>query len=164
MKKHYSIIIEKEYLNFAASHFIIFGNGKREPLHGHNYYVRIKGHGNTLASDMLFDFLKIKPVARNICNNLDHKLLMPSENPNYSYNYTSTNIEITLPNGTFFSIPKEDVITLPIKNISAERLAEYIASQLISDLKTQFNFEFKKLEVEVEESKGQSASVIIEEE
>ena len=51
---------------------MIFENGGREPLHGHNYRVQIKGEAPDLAGDMVFDFLDIKPIVREVCDFLDH--------------------------------------------------------------------------------------------
>jgi len=51
----FAIKVYKEYFNFAASHFMIFKNGSREPLHGHNYRLSLKGNAIALDGDMVFD-------------------------------------------------------------------------------------------------------------
>ena len=56
-----------------------------------------------------------------------------------------------------FSIPKTDVLMLPIENTSAERIAAYIATELRQAVLAEYNFEFLELEIEVEETPGQSA-------
>ncbi|MEY3012640.1 MAG: hypothetical protein RIT45_1375, partial [Pseudomonadota bacterium] len=33
----WGILLDKEYFNFGSAHFLIFGDGTREELHGHNY-------------------------------------------------------------------------------------------------------------------------------
>ena len=38
--QRYSVVVSKDYLKFAAAHFIAFP-GFREPLHGHNYQVSV---------------------------------------------------------------------------------------------------------------------------
>ena len=38
--QRYSVVVSKEHLKFAASHFIPFP-GFREPLHGHDYQVSV---------------------------------------------------------------------------------------------------------------------------
>jgi 6-pyruvoyl-tetrahydropterin synthase len=81
MKTAFSIRVYKQYFNFACSHFLVFENGTREPLHGHNYRVQVKGEAPKLTKDLVFDFLDIKPIIRKICNELDHKLILPTENP-----------------------------------------------------------------------------------
>jgi 6-pyruvoyltetrahydropterin/6-carboxytetrahydropterin synthase len=157
---NYSIKVYKQYFNFASSHFLIFDNGTREPMHGHNYRVMIKGEAPELKGDMVFDFLDIKPIVREVCDGLDHKVLIPKNHPNLVIHENHLNYQLSLPDGSEFSLPKSDVLLLPIPNTSAERLAMYIAS-LVSDLtKERFNFQFTNLEIEVEETPGQSAVYI----
>ena len=153
----YAIKVYKEYFNFACSHFLIFKDGTREPLHGHNYKVTLKGDALDLEGDMVFDFLDIKPIVREVCDSLDHKLLLPSENLNLRLDTKDDNIEIRPKDGSFFSIPKSDVLVLPLPNTSAERLAIYLANEINELTKKRFNFSFSSLEIEVEETKGQCA-------
>lgn len=153
----YAIKVYKEYFNFACSHFLIFKDGTREPLHGHNYKVTLKGDALDLEGDMVFDFLDIKPIVREVCDSLDHKLLLPSENLNLRLDTKDDNIEIRPKDGSFFSIPKADVLVLPLPNTSAERLAIYLANEINDLTKKRFNFSFSSLEIEVEETKGQCA-------
>tara|TARA_R110002072_G_scaffold64203_9_gene160014 strand:+ start:59668 stop:60165 length:498 start_codon:yes stop_codon:yes gene_type:complete len=153
----FAVKVYKQYFNFAASHFLIFKDGTREPLHGHNYRVMLKGEGQELDGDMLFDFLDIKPIVRKVCDSLDHKLLLPSENISLKIHDKEKNWEIVPPCGSYFSLPKDDCLILPIENTSAERLAIYIAHQVKEIVKRDFNFSFKTLEIEVEETPGQSA-------
>jgi 6-pyruvoyltetrahydropterin/6-carboxytetrahydropterin synthase len=60
-----------------------------------------------------------------------------------------------------FSIPQTDALLLPIENTSAERIAVYLAYQIRDKVKERFQFEFKELEVEVEETPGQSAVFVL---
>ena len=55
MSTAFSIKVYKQYFNFASSHFMLFKDGTREPLHGHNYRVQIKGNALDLNDDMVFD-------------------------------------------------------------------------------------------------------------
>ncbi|MCT4640735.1 MAG: 6-pyruvoyl tetrahydropterin synthase family protein [Bacteriovoracaceae bacterium] len=159
MNTNYSIKVYKQYFNFASSHFLIFDDGSREPLHGHNYRVMIKGEADISKSDMVFDFLDIKPIVRRVCDNLDHRLLIPKENKLIEIFEKDTNIEIKTKDSNF-SFPKQDVLLLPIQNTSAERLAMYINAQVREITKNKFNFVFDAFEVEVEETPGQSAVYI----
>ena len=56
-----------------------------------------------------------------------------------------------------FLIPKQDALVLPISNTSAERLAIYICEEITKITFERFQFRFSALEVEVEETPGQSA-------
>ena len=136
---------------------MIFEDGGREPLHGHNYRVQVRGEAPQLEGDMVFDFLNIKPIVRKICDSLDHKLLIPKLNANIIIEDREKNYVFITKDESMFSIPKTDVLLLPIENTSAERIAAYIANELSLEMKIQYNFEFNELEIEVEETPGQCA-------
>ena len=157
MKTAFSIRVYKQYFNFASSHFMLFKDGSREPLHGHNYRVQVKGNAPELDDDMVFDFLNIKPIVRRICDSLDHKLLIPKNNPNLVIEDRENNYNIVCVDKSVFSIPKTDVLMLPIENTSAERIAAYIARELHAAVLAEYKFEFNELEIEVEETPGQAA-------
>lgn len=164
MNNKFSIRVFKQYFNFASSHFMIFKDGTREPLHGHNYRIQVKGNSHSLTDDMVFDFLDIKPIVRKICDLLDHKLLLPALNSHLKIKEVENNYQIETPDKSFFSIPKTDVLLLPIENTSAERFAIYIAEQIQLNISQTFKFQFDELEVEVEETPGQSAIYILKKE
>jgi len=157
MKTAFSIRVYKQYFNFASSHFMLFKDGSREPLHGHNYRVQVRGNAPELDDDMVFDFLNIKPIVRKICDSLDHKLLIPKNNPNLTIEDREKNYNIVTKDESVFSIPKTDVLLLPIENTSAERIAAFLAYEIKKEVQLQYNFEFLELEIEVEETPGQSA-------
>jgi 6-pyruvoyltetrahydropterin/6-carboxytetrahydropterin synthase len=136
---------------------MIFEDGGREPLHGHNYRVQVRGEAPQLEGDMVFDFLNIKPIVREVCDSLDHKLLIPKDNKHLKIYTDKKNYVIQTPDESLFSIPMSDVLLLPILNTSAERIAVYICDQIRAKVLNQFGFSFKSLEVEVEETPGQSA-------
>lgn len=161
MSTIFSIKVYKQYFNFASSHFMIFHDGSREPLHGHNYKVSVRGNALNLEHDMVFDFLDIKPIVRQVCDSLDHKLLIPINNNHLTIKEENQNIHLTTSKNHFFSVPKEDVLLLPIENTSAERLAMYIAREIKSLLFKKFEYSFSELEIEVEETPGQSAVYIL---
>lgn len=136
---------------------MIFENGGREPLHGHNYRVQVKGEAPALEGDMVFDFLDIKPIVREVCDSLDHKLLIPKENKFLKIYTDKKNYVIETPDESYFSIPMSDVLLLPILNTSAERIAVYICDEVRKKVNEKFGFAFNSLEIEVEETPGQSA-------
>lgn len=157
MKTAFSIRVYKQYFNFASSHFMLFKDGTREPLHGHNYRVQVKGNAPELSDDMVFDFLNIKPIVRKICDSLDHKLLIPKNHPNITIEDREKNYNIVTPDESVFSIPKTDVLLMPIENTSAERIGAFLAYEIRNEVLKLYNFEFNILEIEVEETPGQSA-------
>lgn len=160
----FSIKVYKQYFNFASSHFMIFENGTREPLHGHNYRVQVKGEAPALTGDMVFDFLDIKPIVREVCDSLDHKLLIPKENKFLKIHTDKKNYIIETPDESYFSIPQSDTLLLPILNTSSERIAVYICDEIRARVQKKFNYAFTSLEIEVEETPGQSAVYVHREE
>lgn len=160
----FSIRVYKQYFNFAAAHFLIFHNGTREPLHGHNYRVTVQGNAPELKDDLVFDFLDIKPLVRDVCNELDHLILLPQENPYLQIEDAGLNWHIRTPDNSTFSFPKKDVKLLPLNNTSAERLAIFLADKIQRKVREVFSFEFSELIIEVEETPGQSASYCLKQE
>ena len=158
----FSIKVYKQYFNFSSAHFLIFEDGTREPLHGHNYKVSVRGEVKILKNDMVFDFLRIKPIVRKACDSLDHKLLLPAQNSKLIIESEGENYLIIPPDRSRMSFPKTDILLLPLPNISAERLAFYLAQKIDSHLWQSYQFRFQRLEVEVEETPGQSASFVLE--
>ncbi len=113
---------------------------------------------------MVFDFLDIKPIVREVCDSLDHKLLLPTKNSKLIIEPEGDNYLIYPPDKTRMSLPKKDILLLPISNTSAERLAIYLANRIQSLVLERYQFRFQMLEVEVEETPGQSASFTLQNE
>lgn len=135
---------------------MMFEDGTREPLHGHNYHVKIKGSAKTLKGDVVFDFLHIKPIVREVCDSLDHKLILPGKNKHLTLSENDTNTDIKTKD-SFFSIPTSDVLVLDIDNSSVECMAVHISEKIRELVKERFQYEFETLDLELEETSGQSA-------
>lgn len=158
MQTQFGIKVYKQYFNFSASHFLIFKDGSREPLHGHNYRVEVRGDGQQLDSDLVFDFLHLKPIIRALCQELDHKLILPRDNESIIIKNHSGHLWATfLSSSEQFCFPEKDVLLLPISNTSAERLAIYLTGRIRDEVLAKYQFQFEQLEIEVEETPGQSA-------
>jgi len=89
---------------------------------------------------------------------------LPEKNNHLKIQNNNKNTEITTPDGSFFSIPTTDVLLLPIENTSSERIAIYLAHDIRNRVFKKFQFEFESLEVELEETRGQSAVFILKKE
>ncbi len=74
------ILIERGNLEFSAAHFITFG-GKCEPLHGHNYGVRVEAEGALTTDSYVFDFVVLKDIVRTLIKDWDHRFLLPTRSP-----------------------------------------------------------------------------------
>ena len=76
MPRRFSIEVKKDYFNFASAHFLIFANGRREPLHGHNYQVSVAMEGELDRAGVVLDFITFKPLVKQVCDALDHRTLI----------------------------------------------------------------------------------------
>ena len=76
----WKILIERGNLEFSAAHFITF-EGECEPLHGHNYGVRVEAAGELTTDSYVVDFVVMKDIVRTLIKRWDHRFLLPLENP-----------------------------------------------------------------------------------
>lgn len=160
--EYFGIRVQKQYLNFSSAHFVIFGPGDREPLHGHNYCISAELEGHlTENRDLFIDFLDIKPVIRRIGDSLDHKVLLPRDNPELEIAFEGKQVLLTFSGRDHFSIPKHDVLILPLPNTTSELLAKYLFERIIVDLSEGYpEAELLSATVYVEETAGQAACYV----
>ncbi len=124
--------VEGGSLDFSSAHFITYG-GKCERLHGHNYGVLVEIEGELGDDKLVFDFTVLKRHTKEICQQLNHRFLLPLHNPHLELLPSPDAWEIRF-NQRRYVFPRTDVIELPIDNSTAERLAEYICGQLYKKL------------------------------
>src|SRR6185369_2269920 len=78
----FRVSVTKDYLVFSSAHFITFTGHRCEGLHGHNYRARVTLEGALDESVwFVFDFVELKKIMRRLCNEIDHKVLLPLQNP-----------------------------------------------------------------------------------
>jgi 6-pyruvoyltetrahydropterin/6-carboxytetrahydropterin synthase len=155
MPRRFSIEVAKDYFNFASAHFLIFANGKREPLHGHNYQVSVAVEGEMDRAGVVLDFITFKPLVKRVCDDLDHRTLIQSKSPVLKVRKKAAGIEVLYKKQKLV-LPKSDVILLPLANTSTELLAEYVAKQIRSRVRRQLSSaRLRYIEVTVEEARGQ---------
>lgn len=155
-RESYAIRVYKQYFNFASSHFLIFADGTREPLHGHNYQVRVKVEGDVVEGDLVIDFIPFKPLVKELCDALDHFMLLPRNNPHLTVTETESTVEAVHRDGSRFCFPKSDTLILDLPNTSTEMLARHLARQMRTEIPIRIpEAKIHAIEVEVEESGGQ---------
>ncbi len=153
----YSVRVYKQYFNFGSAHFLIFGDGSREELHGHNYKVEVEVEGETIAGDLVLDFILFKPIIKSICDGLDHRTLLPRFNPNLEVTEHADRVEARYKDGSYFCFPRRDVLVLDLPNTSTEMLATFIAKKIMGELPSRIpDARLRSMSVSVEESPGQS--------
>ncbi|MFN2572511.1 MAG: 6-pyruvoyl tetrahydropterin synthase family protein [Gemmatimonadales bacterium] len=152
----FSVAITKEDLVFAAAHFITFAGHRCEKLHGHNYRASLFIEGG-LETDSWFvvDFSAVKKVMRALTAELDHRVLLPRDNPKLSITEDNGSVRVAFAGDPRYVFPAGDCIILPIPNTTVEMLAQYLVGRVRAELDA---VHLTLIEVEVEENFGQSAS------
>ena len=155
----FTVSVAKDYLVFASAHFITFAGHRCEPLHGHNYRVAVSLEG-TLDEDSWYvlDFSELKRIMRQLCDEIDHKVLLPLRNPKLDVGRRDGSVTVAYEGKQKYVFPVEDCVLLDIPNTTVEMLAQYLASRLSSALQELGVRTLTAIELEVEENFGQSAT------
>jgi 6-pyruvoyltetrahydropterin/6-carboxytetrahydropterin synthase len=159
VQSNFRVQVSKDYLVFASAHFITFKGHQCETLHGHNYRVGVAVEGS-VESETLFvlDFSVLKQIARRLVDRIDHKVLLPTLNPKLAYREDGDRIAVDYFGQPTYVFPKRDCALLPIPNSTAEMLAQYLGTQMREELAAGGYTHLTRLEFEVEENYGQSAT------
>jgi 6-pyruvoyl-tetrahydropterin synthase len=155
--QRYSVVVAKDYLKFAAAHFIAYP-GFREPLHGHNYQVSVRVEAELGADGYVLDFGLVKRVAKALCDELDERVIVPADSDCLIVAADAARVEMTTAEGDRFAFPRRDCAVLPIVHSSAEELAAYLLDRLRAELSREAGGRaIAALEVGVAEAPGQIA-------
>ena len=159
MQSSFRVQVSKDYLVFASAHFITFRGHQCESLHGHNYRVGVTVEGDVDAECLfVLDFSVLKRIVRALADEIDHKVLLPTENPKLAFRTDGEMLHVDYFGKPTYVFPRSDCALLPIQNSTAEMLAQYLALRLRNELAREGHTHLTLLELEVEESFGQSAT------
>jgi 6-pyruvoyltetrahydropterin/6-carboxytetrahydropterin synthase len=152
----YRIRVDKQYFNFSCAHFLLFNDGSREPLHGHNYWAWVEVEGDLGPAGYVLDYITFKPIFRALCNELDHKTIFPLKAEVLTIETRGKLVHVRHRDGGEFSAPSEDVLLLNLHNTSTELLATYLAGRLYDALVERDEYRhLHAISVGVEEAPGQ---------
>lgn len=157
MSPQFKVRVVKDYTVFCAGHFITYAGDQCESLHGHNYRAAASVEGDLNQDFYVFDFVTLKKLLRGLCDRLDHKMLVPLDNPRLVVEAGPDEVLIRY-GAKRYVFPRADTVLLPIPNTTAEKLAEWISHELEGALRAHGAAGLRALEVEVEESFGQAAA------
>jgi 6-pyruvoyltetrahydropterin/6-carboxytetrahydropterin synthase len=148
----YRMVLAKEDFKFSAAHFTLFGDGRAELLHGHNYRVRVELAGRDLDGEgLLVDIESFKRSLRSLCARLDSRTLIPADSPRLRWTRQGDAIEVAFGLRSY-RFPAEDTLLLPLANTSIELLARMLWQDLAPHL---VGSRVEALAVAVEETAGQ---------
>jgi len=154
----YSVSVSKDYLVFASAHFITFAGHRCEGLHGHNYRARVTVEGALDEETwFVFDFVVLKRLMKELCDEIDHKVLLPLESPKIQVTEEGDAVLVAVEGKPRYRFPRVDCSLLPVPNTTVEMLAELLADRCRARLEQMGARGLTAIEMEVEENFGQSA-------
>ncbi|MGZ4948791.1 MAG: 6-pyruvoyl trahydropterin synthase family protein [Halobacteriota archaeon] len=141
-------------LRFSACHFIP-DHPKCGYLHGHTYAVSVRVIG-VQSGDFVMDFEELKRHVSEICEPLDHRVLLASMDSDVQIRKIDEDHISALvgKQAKRYVFPAEDVVLLPINSASAEDLCSYFLDQLSGKLDGDH---IKEIHVRLDEGLGQGA-------
>jgi len=87
---------------------------------------------------------------------VDHRVLLPTGNPKLELREEGERLLVKYLGTQRFEFPRSNCALLPLSNTTAEMLAEYFAERVRNDLRNEGMTHLETIEMEVEESAGQS--------
>ncbi len=156
MEHRWSIALRKEDFRFSCAHFLIFPDGSKERLHGHNYQVSCRVEGALDGHGLVIDFNQVKPLVRALCQAFDERWLVPQDNPLLDIRPGDDgHTEVRFKDRRYL-VPSDEIVVLPLNNISVENLASHLAARLWQALRERFgSAQVTTVEVAVAETSGQ---------
>ncbi len=151
----YKVRVTKDHLVFSAAHFITFNGNICERLHGHNWRVAVVVEGPLDENAYVFDFIALRDATQAIVNELDHRMLLPTQHPTICVAQSNAEVEARFEQRRWV-FPADECILLPVRNTTAELIGHWIAERLITDLELHHS-RLDAVSVEVEENFGQWA-------
>jgi 6-pyruvoyltetrahydropterin/6-carboxytetrahydropterin synthase len=158
----FKVTVTKEDLVFASAHFITLAGHRCEALHGHNYRAgAVVEGGLEPESWFVLDFLALKRLMKSLTEELDHRVLLPRDNPKLTIAADAETVRVAYDGRPRYVFPARDCVILPIPNTTVELLAQYLAGRVRAELASVNAggaVHLTAIEIEVEENFGQSAS------
>ncbi|MGE0439573.1 MAG: 6-pyruvoyl tetrahydropterin synthase family protein [Gemmatimonadales bacterium] len=153
----FSVSVSKDYLTFSAAHFLTIPGHKCEALHGHNYVVTVVVEGSVdQASGFVVDFAVVKKVLRPVIDRIDHRVLVPGENPAVSVHQAGDATAVHYRGSRRFVFPTAHVAIVPVQDTTAELLACFLTGEVVAGLRREGAAGVTRVTVDVEEGPGQS--------
>lgn len=140
-------------LRFSACH-VIPNHPKCGKLHGHTYAVSVKVEGE-VEDEFIIDFNILKKVISELCDELDHRIIIAANDRRIRISHAGENIEmVILESGKRYSFPVEDVVSIPTPSVSAESLCSWFTEKIAQRIKSD---NLTRIHVRVDEGAGQGA-------
>ncbi|MBI1860629.1 MAG: 6-carboxytetrahydropterin synthase [Deltaproteobacteria bacterium] len=149
------IHLAKKDFQFCAGHMTIFSAHEKERLHGHNYSIAVDI--DLKAGAPLIPFNEFKAPIRKVCEQWDERVLLPKDSPYFTLESPSP-LRFTVC-GKRYELPEDEVILLPVDNVSAENLSRLLWKKLQAEFKSHLESgAITHFSVTISETDGQSAT------
>ena len=152
------VIVSSPRQVFSSAHFLLFEDGSRETLHGHDYEcvasIWVEAGNGFIARQAL------EKELQNVCGVLDHRLLLPSKPLAGRIETLEDRIVLSLPQETVV-FPSKDCVLLPVGNTTTEAISRFIASCVQTGVTTH-GIPFYALEISTKESSSCSCRHVVE--
>ena len=132
MSQQVTMHFDEGKLKFSSGHFTIFSSTEREPLHGHNYTVKVRLAMRMAEPGITADYRIAEEKFIALCRQLNWRTLIAEHSPYLKIHSNETHIDITFHHETM-SLLKNDVVLLPLDNITLETLSQWFVEQVASD-------------------------------
>lgn len=157
--RRHRIKLARDAFKFSVAHMTVFPDGRKERMHGHNYFIELEVEVRDIRFAHIVEFAAVRTAITELCREWREVLLLAEHNPFFEL-VRDTDIEIEFRLcGERYVLPRADVLLLPIDNISVEALAVHVADRLFERLHDQLPARIiEGIEVTINESPGQGAS------
>lgn len=153
----FRVTVSGEGSRFSSAHFITYGGDQCESLHGHDYRVEVTLAGGLNRDAYVYDFVELRERLSALLSELDHRVLLPEDNPALRIHRGDGAVRVSVRDREY-RFPRSDVVLLPVRNTTAEQLAEYLGDRIADALRDPDEpAGLSAMSVEVEEAPGQSA-------
>lgn len=114
---------------------MLLRHDKCSRLHGHSYAVHLKVDGDLDENHMLADFGELKRALRKITDELDHRIIIPTGDPDIIITEDLAKESITVNmQGKVYTFPICDTIRIPVPATTVEELSTYLLEKLLDSL------------------------------
>lgn len=152
----FRVRVTKDHLVFSAAHFITYDGNVCERLHGHNWRTAVELVGPLDENRYVFDFIALRDAVQKIVDELDHRMLLPTDHRTIQVRELQREVEVTFADRRWV-FPRDDCVLLPVQNTTAEEIAHWIGRRLREEVIRPQSAEIELIRVEVEENFGQWA-------
>lgn len=99
-----------------------------------SFKVILTRRPGVLNGPYVIDFTVVKRTMEDICKQHTSKVLIPTLSPHFSIHISSDFVLVKESSKGQFSLPRGEVICMPVEQIVPETLAQYFASVLVEQL------------------------------